>query len=464
MRNIIMMSFKAVKVTVGIDRQYNLISDKIAAFPTKTALDQSFNRMGCWDKTQETRYITSLITGQAPSKIIVANIDECLQQIQKDSPDWEYFSKYMDLGFDKIAIDGNNRTQAIRKYLKGLVTIQNGQYDLPDGPVIINNNNNTFKTHPAKLKDHIRANVMVTICEYIVATRDDLSRLFININDGFTLNDQELRNAILVPFADYVRETSKKFEKAFQYIFKKGNDRLKIDEKIVNLAVCSTFGPAHGISKKDKFEAYDDNSIVWLNIMKKGGNKNIVDTLTLVEKYADRGFKDSSTLTNLFMLVCHINNLKVKILDGKSFFKWFMATENARVANIDRKICTLKNGTELNYNATGSAASSNFLPARLAVILEDFQKIKPGIVTEVDAERLFTNIQRYQAWVKQDGVCPRTNKTIPEDEIQNHDLWAADHVIPYSKGGKTTLDNLELVCRKYNQSKGNKFVDETITA
>ena len=464
MRNIIMMSFKAVKVTVGIDRQYNLISDKIAALRDKTAVDDRFNRPGCWDKPQESRFITSLITGQAPSKIIVANIQECLRQIPEDSEDWQYFFKYMDLGFDKIAIDGNNRTRTIWKYLKGLVAIQNGQYNLPDNSVIIiTNNNNTFSTHPKALKEHIRANVMITICEYIVATRDDLSRLFININDGFTLNDQELRNAIIVDFADYVRETSKKFQKAFQYIFKKGNDRLKIDEQIVNLAVCSTFGPAHGISKKDKFEAYNDNSIVWLN-MKKGGNKNIVDTLTLVEKYADRGFKDPSTLTNLFMLICHINSIKVKILDQKSFFKWFMATENARVANIDRKICTLKNGTELNYNATGSAASSNFLPARLDVILEDFQKIKPGIVTEVDSERLFTNIQRYQAWVKQDGVCPRTDKTIPEDEIQNHDLWAADHVIPYSKGGKTTLDNLELVCRKYNQSKGNKFVDETITA
>ena len=455
---------KSVKVTVGIDRQYNLTSDKIAAFRNKTILDKSFNRSACWDKNQESKYITSLVTGQAPSKIIVANIEECLAQTLEDSLDYDYFNNFLQMGYDKIAIDGNNRTQTIYKYLNGDVAIENGQYDLPDMPVIINNNNNTYKTHPKALKDHIRANVMVTICEYVTATREDLSRLFININDGFTLNDQERRNAILVPYAEYVRQTSEKYLGAFKYIFKNGNARMKIDEQIVNLSVCYAFGPSHGISKKDKFEAYADNSTVWSHITKKGGQKTISDTLTLIEKYADKGFKDPSTLTNFFMLMMHISKEKVKILDEQKFFKWFMSTENKRVADIDRKIVVLKNGTELSYNATGSAASSNFLPARLDTILEDFAKIPKGIVTDVDPERLFTPVQRYQAWVKQGGICPRTDKEIPEDEINNHDKWAADHVFPYSKGGKTTLDNLELVCRKYNQSKGNKVLNDTIAA
>mgnify|MGYP003335471121 FL=1 len=65
---------------------------------------------------------------------------------------------------------------------------------------------------------------------------------------------------------------------------------------------------------------------------------------------------------------------------------------------------------------------------------------------------------------KQGGVCPRTGKTIPEDEINNHDLWAADHVMPYSKGGETTIENGELVCKKYNLSKGAKLLDELVQA
>ena len=105
-----------------------------------------------------------------------------------------------------------------------------------------------------------------------------------------------------------------------------------------------------------------------------------------------------------------------------------------------------------------------FLVSRFTYILEDFEKIPSGIVVELDKERIFTRAQRYQAWVDQDGVCPRTGKVIPEEEINNYDKWAADHVFPHSKGGKRTQENCELVCRKYNESKGNRPAKELIAA
>jgi hypothetical protein len=88
---------------------------------------------------------------------------------------------------------------------------------------------------------------------------------------------------------------------------------------------------------------------------------------------------------------------------------------------------------------------------------EDFVKIPKGIVTEIDTERLFTNAQRYILWQRQEGKCLRTGKVIPQEDINNHELWAADHVIPYSLGGETSINNGELVCQKYNLKKGAKL-------
>jgi CRISPR/Cas system Type II protein with McrA/HNH and RuvC-like nuclease domain len=65
-------------------------------------------------------------------------------------------------------------------------------------------------------------------------------------------------------------------------------------------------------------------------------------------------------------------------------------------------------------------------------------------------------------WAKQGGVCPQTGKIIPEEDINNHDLWHADHVIPYSKGGPTTVENGELVCKDYNLSKSNKMPEQIL--
>jgi len=447
---------KRKNVTVCRNREYPLLSDKMAAFKKKTGLDISFNRNGCWDKAQESRYMTSLITGQAPSKIIVANIEDCLEHTIPDSIDHQYFTRWADAGFDKIAVDGNNRTVTIDKYLAGDVKITHGEYHIAGNSFMIHAGNDNFKTHLKALKDHIRDNVTVAVCEYIVAKRSDLSELFININDGFKLSDQELRNAVLVPYADHVRNLSAEYLKAFKYIFRKGNSRLKVDEQIVLLSVFNTFGANSDISKKSKDNAYADNSTVWLNFVNEGGKKLIEETLTLVSKYADTGFKEASMLLNLHMLICHINKLKVKILDKEKFFKWFMRTENARWASKTIIFEYEKRGEARNYASCCSVANANTMTARLNFILTDFRKIESGIVTDIDPERLFSRQQRYQMWERQEGKCPQTGKIIPEDEINNHDLWAADHVIPYSLGGETTIENGELVCREYNQKKGAK--------
>ena len=34
---------------------------------------------------------------------------------------------------------------------------------------------------------------------------------------------------------------------------------------------------------------------------------------------------------------------------------------------------------------------------------------------------------------------------------------AGDHITPWSLGGKTTLDNCQLLCKKHNSSKGNNY-------
>ena len=458
---------KVVSVTSCRNFEYSLLSDKMAAFKKKTGLDWSFNRIsfldgcyyGCWDTKQQTRYITSLITGQAPSKIIVANIKECLEHTIEGSIDYMYFSRWLEEGFENIAIDGNNRAEAMEKYLAGKISIQHGEYIINGTSFIIDSKNDNFKTHPKILKDHIRESVTICICEYVVATRSDLSRLFININDGIKLNDQELRNAVLVPFADHVRNLAAEYAPKLKMIFKKGNYRYGVDEQIVLLAVFSAYGAAHGISKKDKDAAYDDNSSVWKNFIQSGGKKSIEETLDLIVKYGNAGFKDVSTLLNLHMLICHINKLKIKILDKEQFFKWFMASENSRIGS-DLILVARNRGTkqmQSDYAGCCSATSAAFLKARQTFITEDFVKIPKSIVTEIDTERLFTNAQRYILWQRQEGKCLRTGKVIPQEDINNHELWAADHVIPYSLGGETSINNGELVCQKYNLKKGAKL-------
>jgi predicted restriction endonuclease len=64
--------------------------------------------------------------------------------------------------------------------------------------------------------------------------------------------------------------------------------------------------------------------------------------------------------------------------------------------------------------------------------------------------RTFDQRTRRAAYESQNGRCPLCGMTYKYDEME------ADHIIPWSKGGHTTADNCQMLCRECNRTKGNK--------
>ena len=93
----------------------------ISRLRASTALDLAFQSEERWDAFKKESFITSLITGMAPSKIVVANIDACIKNLNplddEYKDDLKYFESWKALGFKAISIDGNNRTITIDEYL-----------------------------------------------------------------------------------------------------------------------------------------------------------------------------------------------------------------------------------------------------------------------------------------------------------------------------------------------------------
>ena len=68
-----------------------------------------------------------------------------------------------------------------------------------------------------------------------------------------------------------------------------------------------------------------------------------------------------------------------------------------------------------------------------------------------DIERLFTSEQRRIIWNSSiDKKCKECGKKVTWED------FTVDHIDPYSKGGRTKLNNAALMCRSCNASKGNK--------
>ncbi|MGI6224223.1 MAG: HNH endonuclease family protein [Prevotella sp.] len=64
--------------------------------------------------------------------------------------------------------------------------------------------------------------------------------------------------------------------------------------------------------------------------------------------------------------------------------------------------------------------------------------------------RSFTDAQKMAAYIRQKGICPICGKHFEIEDMEG------DHITPWSEGGHTTTDNLQMLCKDCNRHKSNK--------
>lgn len=100
------------------------------------------------------------------------------------------------------------------------------------------------------------------------------------------------------------------------------------------------------------------------------------------------------------------------------------------------------------------------------LLMDDDVTKKDGIVAYVLSEkkpkdekvlslRVFTDAQKLRAYEAQKHQCPLCVKKGILDEYAFEDMQG-DHIIPWSRGGTTTDDNLQMLCRDCNNGKSDK--------
>ena len=63
--------------------------------------------------------------------------------------------------------------------------------------------------------------------------------------------------------------------------------------------------------------------------------------------------------------------------------------------------------------------------------------------------RAFPEIEKKRKYKEQDGICKCCGKKFDFEDMEG------DHIVPWSKGGKTVYENLQMLCKSCNASKSN---------
>ena len=99
----------------------------------------------------------------------------------------------------------------------------------------------------------------------------------------------------------------------------------------------------------------------------------------------------------------------------------------------------------------------------LRQVFFEFLKSNKIELVEKDEKRGFTELERIIIYRKGKGLCQqclREGKSENDSKV-SWSNYQADHVVPHAKGGRTVLDNGELLCSYHNQSKGAKIDTDT---
>ena len=178
----------------------------------------------------------------------------------------------------------------------------------------------------------------------------------------------------------------------------------------------------------------------------------------------NNGIKELSVeyfIISVYLLIRHLRLYYVINDETQAIIREFIYSFHTRWKSYDES-----SDTDLLLFSNRRQQGENDIEARdiiLRQIFFTYLKDHNFDLIEKDKKRSFTELERIIIYRKGKGFCQQCLRDgKPENEAKvSWSNFQADHVLPHSKGGKTILENGELLCSYHNQSKGARINENT---
>jgi hypothetical protein len=292
---------------------------------------------------------------------------------------------------------------------------------------------------------------------------EDIIQLFVRINStGKALTRQEQRHAKYYqsPFLKQAARVAKRLEHFFQenQIFTQGQlSRMKHIEFVCELML--SFMKGDLLNKKRALDGIMDRKSVDGRQIGKA-SRAVTSTLKrarrMFPEFRETRLSKVTDFYSLAFLIWRFEQEGMILTDKRrNELAWdLLRTFMTRVDNVRHKQKEAKGvgvGQEIyrNYHMAVSQMTDDISQRRerdriLRAVLE-------SIFARKDGQRGFSAEQRRILWNSSTNrACTTCGCKLTWED------FTIDHIDPYSKGGRTQLDNAALMCRKHNSQKGNR--------
>lgn len=378
-----------------------------------------------WDDKLRTRFIESIILNRATNPIwTVLNDDDESEEI----------------------LDGMHRITTALSFLNNEFTINKTYLLSLDKEKY---SKRTFKDLEADDRAKIR-NYNFTFNKLDSTYRTDLNKLkdmyeILN-RSSRTLNDYEFNKVILGPFYEIIREHKDQFVQCSLF------SRIKDSRGSVDTEIIEMIALADSLPKS--WQSVNQLKEEWLN-------ENVGETYESVSKFVEnRGDELRTKLGFIHKIITEFSQQKLFSADAQTFRKLFYLYKFivARCAHLIPNIAM--------FNRVCLPIIEKF---HQQILVEDIQaKLECTSRNATFQKRLIDSIDAIlETEVGTEGSCRRFTKRVIEDKlaeqgqacplcklaIASSDKYEGDHIVPWTAGGKTIPENLQVVHRRCHQLK-----------
>lgn len=383
----------------------------------KINTNPDYQRPSVWSKSQKQLLIDSILRDYDIPKIY-------LHQISKDQYD---------------VVDGQQRIRAIWSFYDDEFPLAKNIDDVNGYPVA----GKKYSELDPDISDIIDSYNL----DFVILDRseEEIREMFLRLQNGTSLKAQEKRNAIPGEMRDFIKTISN------HEFFNKVNfkdSRFTYDLIAAQMCLLVMDGKITNIKDKEL------NDMYWQNKTFDRDSKVAKDIFKILN-YLNKMFPNKApelsrySVLSLFLLIMDlmpnydIKNRENDIRERFINFEYMRNQDSLKEAEKQDPVLVLYQRWISN-----SSDSIESLTYRHKILKEDLLAHIKNIPLK-DQNRSFDEAQRQVIYRRDNGVCQLCGQKCEWND------WEADHIVPWSKGGKTEIENGQLLCTTCNSKKSN---------
>lgn len=295
-------------------------------------------------------------------------------------------------------------------------------------------------------------NQSIDVVHLIGYTDEEIDETFLRLQNGTPLKAAEKRRAIAGNMRNVVSELAK--HDIFKNYCSFANQHFAFEDVTAKVVKQIIDGKASNISAQALKRMYEQNPHITIDDKVAKDTKRAFDFIKKAFKHTDNPHLKRYAVIDLVAIATSL--LKVYDLNNyaEKFGEAFLKFSNERIINAEKPEDE-QDLRLIRYGNTTRGDSLEYLEYRQKVLKEFILEEMPYLELK-DQNRIFTPDQRAVIYRIGKGKCAMCGIEVSEESFE------ADHIKPWSKGGRTIIANGQILCSTCNHSKSNRYEEPEV--